>query len=240
MKQLLYLSLKSPCPYTTSSKIQESWVHRFLLNKQYPDTYIKPPALLLVAQFYPTYTCGRRENNSICPSDIKYLETNPTAIFIKTLRGGQITFHGPGQIVGYPILDLKDFKITPKEYVNRLESSIISTCKVFGIAAMRTEHTGFTSVWTSPIRKIASIGIHLRRHITSHGIALNVSTDLSYFKKIIACGLKGKEMTSFEREGVYVPLEIVESCWIKNLANQLGCTINRINPEQIGDILLNQ
>lgn len=110
MKQLLYLSLKSPCLYTTSFKIQESWVHRFLLNKQYPDTYFKPPALLLVAQFYPTYTCGRRENN-ICSSDIKHLETNPTAIFIKTLRGGQITFHGPGQIVGYPILDLKDFKV---------------------------------------------------------------------------------------------------------------------------------
>ncbi|KTW28910.1 lipoyl(octanoyl) transferase [Pneumocystis carinii B80] len=237
MKQLLYLSLKSPCSYRSSLKIQESWVYRFLLNKQYPDTYVKPPGLLVVGQFYPTYTCGRRDNNNICESDIKYLETNPTAVFIKTLRGGQITFHGPGQIVGYPILDLKDFKITPKEYVNRLESSIISTCETFGIAAMRTEHIG---VWTSPIRKVASIGIHLRRHITSHGIALNVSTDLSYFKKIIACGLKGKEMTSFEREGVYVPLEIVQSCWVEKLADQLGCTINRINSEQVDDILSNQ
>ncbi|KAG4301892.1 hypothetical protein PCANB_002142 [Pneumocystis canis] len=234
MRHLLYLPLRSPCTYITASTLQESWVDLFLLNKQYPKTYIKPPALLIVTQFEPTYTCGRREGNRFTTSDIKYLETQPSAVFIKTSRGGQTTFHGPGQIVGYPILDLRDFQMTPKNYINQLESSLIIVCKTFGLTAMRTEHRG---VWVSPTRKIASIGLHLRRHITSHGIALNVSTDLRYFNKIIACGLADKEMTSFERENVHVSLEMVQSCWVKELVRILQCSIEQIDYQQAKIIL---
>ncbi|KAG4301508.1 hypothetical protein PCK1_002221 [Pneumocystis canis] len=234
MRHLLYLPLRSPCTYKSVSILQESWVNLFLLNKKNPEIYKKPPALLLVTQFEPTYTCGRRESNHFTLSDIQFLETQSSAVFVKTSRGGQTTFHGPGQIVGYLILDLGDFQITPKHYVYQLESSLLAVCKTFGLTAIRTEHRG---VWISPTRKIASIGLHLRRHITSHGIALNVSTDLRYFDKIIACGLVDKEMTSFERENVHVPLDIVQSCWVKQLITTLQCTIEQIDDQQANILL---
>jgi lipoyl(octanoyl) transferase len=115
------------------------------------------------------------------------------------MRGGQTTFHGPGQLVAYPIIDLRTHKLTPRDYVCLLEKSLIATCAKYGIKAMTTEHTG---VWTSPDDKIAAIGVHMRRNITSHGIGLNVNTDLWWFDRIVACGLEGKRATSFTREGV--------------------------------------
>lgn len=111
MQRMLYLPLRGPCKYTTAAAIQESWVSLFLAHKQWPETYTKPPALLIVSQFEPTYTCGRRESNRLSEEDVVYLRTNPSAMVVNTLRGGQITFHGPGQIVGYPILDLVDFQV---------------------------------------------------------------------------------------------------------------------------------
>ncbi|KAG5518783.1 hypothetical protein PMAC_002754 [Pneumocystis sp. 'macacae'] len=234
MQRMLYLPLHAPCTYAAAAAIQESWVGLFLAHKQWPETHPKPPALLIVSQFEPTYTCGRRESDRLSKIDAAYLRTNPSAVLVRTLRGGQITFHGPGQIVGYPILDLVDFQMTLKEYVDRLELSVLRTCNTFGLTAILTEHRG---VWISPTKKIASIGLHLRRHITSHGIALNVSTNLNYFNKITACGLENKEMTSFEREGVKVPLEIVQSCWVTHLVNVLQCTVQEINIQEVKSFL---
>lgn len=102
------------------------------------------------------------------------------------------------------------------------------------------QYINVIGVWVSPTRKIASIGLHLRRHITSHGIALNVSTNLSYFNKITACGLKNKEMTSFEREGIKIPLETVQSHWVKQLINVLQCTVQEINIQEVKTFLSNQ
>lgn len=120
----------------------------------------------------------------------------------ETLRGGQITFHGPGQLVVYPILDLKAVKsekwpkgLSAKCFVNVLEEATIKTLKSFGITGFRTANPG---VWVSEEKKIAALGLHLRRNVTSFGVGLNVRTDLRYFGKIVACGLEGKKTTSIK------------------------------------------
>jgi lipoate-protein ligase B len=129
----------------------------------------------------------------------KYLRADGKADFVEAMRGGQTTFHGPGQLVAYPIVDLRTHKLSPRCYVAMLEKSLIATCARYGVKAMTTENTG---VWTSDDDKIAAIGVHMRRNITSHGIGLNVNTDLWWFDRIVACGLEGKRATSFLKQGV--------------------------------------
>jgi len=128
-----------------------------------------------------------------------FLRDEGNAEFFEAMRGGQTTFHGPGQLVAYPIIDLKSHNLTPRSYVCLLEKTVIRTCARYGIEATTTEHPG---VWTSPDHKICALGIHLRRNITSHGIGLNVNTDLRRFHRIVACGLEGKSTTSFEDYGL--------------------------------------
>lgn len=128
-----------------------------------------------------------------------FLRADGRADFVEAMRGGQTTFHGPGQLVAYPIIDLRTHKLTPRTYVCLLEKSLIATCAKYDIKAMTTKHTG---VWTSPDDKIAAIGVHMRRNITSHGVGLNINTDLWWFDRIVACGLEGKRTTSFTKQGV--------------------------------------
>ena len=121
---------------------------------------------------------------------------------IKTNRGGQFTYHGPGQIVCYPIFDLENFFTDIHKYLRTLEFIVVKTLKKFGIVSMGSEdHTG---VWidkgTTNERKICALGIKASRWVTKHGLALNVNTDLSYFDGIIPCGLKGKAVTSMNKE----------------------------------------
>jgi lipoate-protein ligase B len=118
--------------------------------------------------------------------------------FFETDRGGDITYHGPGQIVGYPILDLREWKRDVVAYVRGLEQVLIDSLAEFGMSAGRVQ--GATGVWVEN-RKIAAIGVHLSRWVTSHGFALNVDTDLSYFQLIVPCGLT-KPVTSMHAEGV--------------------------------------
>jgi len=119
-----------------------------------------------------------------------------------TDRGGDITYHGPGQLVGYPILDLREWKRDVGAYVRAIEQVIIDTLADYGIAAGRIP--GLTGVWVEE-RKIAAIGVHISRWVTSHGFALNVSTDLSYFQYIVPCGLT-RPVTSMERLGARATL----------------------------------
>lgn len=125
--------------------------------------------------------------------------------FYPTDRGGDITYHGPGQLVGYPILDLRDWKRDVGAYVRAVEQSIIDTLADYGIAAGRIPK--LTGVWVED-RKIAAIGVHLSRWVTSHGFALNVSTDLSYFQYIVPCGLT-RPVTSMAALGVRADLDEV-------------------------------
>jgi lipoyl(octanoyl) transferase len=121
---------------------------------------------------------------------IDYFETN---------RGGDVTYHGPGQLVGYPILDLREWRRDVHAYFHGVEQALIDALAVFGIGAERIPQRGFEGVWVKG-EKIAAIGIHISRWITSHGFALNIDTDLSYFKYIVPCGLT-KTVTSLRRLG---------------------------------------
>jgi len=123
--------------------------------------------------------------------------------FFRTTRGGDITYHGPGQIVGYPILDLEQLKLSVKAYSEALEETIIQAISMFGLKGGRIP--GMTGVWLDEkhpykARKICAIGIKVSRYITMHGFAFNVNTDLRYFDLIIPCGINGKSVTSVQKE----------------------------------------
>ena len=114
-------------------------------------------------------------------------------------RGGDVTFHGPGQLVGYPILDLSGYRQDLHWYLRTLEQALIAALAELGVLAER--RAGYTGVWTRRgERKIASIGVHVKQWVTWHGFALNVTTDLSHFERIVPCGIPGVVMTSVERE----------------------------------------
>jgi lipoyl(octanoyl) transferase len=157
---------------------------------------------LLFVEHLPVYTLGKsgKEKNLLINEEELL---NRGIQFFKTNRGGDITFHGRGQIVGYPILDLEKFGTDIGKYLRNLEEVIILSLKEFGIEAGRS--AGETGVWIEPgiigrARKICAMGVRCSRWITMHGFALNVNTDLSYFESIIPCGIQDKQVTSMATE----------------------------------------
>ncbi|MSV34416.1 MAG: lipoyl(octanoyl) transferase LipB [Bryobacterales bacterium] len=154
------------------------------------------PDQLLIVEHPHVVTMGRNghEENLLARPE---LLARAGIAFHHTDRGGDVTYHGPGQIVGYPILDLKEWKRDVTAYVRALEQILIDVLAEFGIAAGR--EPGATGVWTSR-GKIAAIGVHISRWVTSHGFALNLDTDLSYFQYIVPCGLT-KPVTSLRALG---------------------------------------
>ncbi len=142
------------------------------------------------------YTLGRSTDRSDLRLDERRLGTRGAAVE-STDRGGQVTYHGPGQLVGYPILDLNPDRRDIRRYVADLEQVLVRTLAEYGVEARGRTRQPWTGVWVGE-RKIASIGVHLSRWITTHGFALNVSTDLSFFRDIVPCGLPDVEMTSIE------------------------------------------
>jgi len=167
------------------------------------------------------YTLGRsgdEDNLLIDKNFIKKENLN----FYKINRGGDITYHGPGQIVIYPILDLENFFTDIHKYLRLLEESVILTLKELKIKAVRVD--GLTGVWVnqgsgSP-KKICAMGVKTSRWVTMHGLALNVNTDLKYFKNIIPCGIQGKDVTSIDKEINYkISSDDVEKLLIKNLSD---------------------
>src|SRR3954447_26859734 len=139
--------------------------------------------------------------------------------YFPTNRGGDVTYHGPGQLVGYPILDLRDWKRDVGAYVRALEQSIIDTVAEYGIEAGRIPK--LTGVWVGE-RKIAAIGVHISRWVTSHGFALNVHTDLTYFQYIVPCGLT-KPVTSMAQLGVRATVEEVGERLAANFSRIFEC-----------------
>jgi lipoate-protein ligase B len=169
--------------------LQRALVDRRLADRSQPD-------LLLLVEHEPVVTLGRGTRPSSLPVSPPALERRGLDVF-EVERGGDVTWHGPGQLVGYPILDLEPLRADLHWYLRRLEASLVNALGGLGIEAGVRE--GLTGVWTNG-RKIASIGIHVRRWVTYHGFALNVTTDPASFDAIVPCGIHGVEMTSVARE----------------------------------------
>lgn len=162
-------------------QIQESLRNKVLKNNT--DNY------LILVEHDHVYTLGKNANsNNIL---------NNTCEIIQTQRGGDVTYHGPGQLVAYPIINLKKKKIGVKNYISMIEKLISNILIDYNLEPqILKEETG---VWVQD-KKIASIGIHVTRGVTMHGLAINVNTDLSYFDNIISCGIQGVKMTSLDKE----------------------------------------
>jgi lipoate-protein ligase B len=188
--------------YKDTLKIQQDLREQIALNKS-DDS-------LIIVEHDHVYTLGKNANpNNILNVNCKVVQTD---------RGGDVTYHGPGQLVIYPIFNLKKKNIGVKSYVQKIEKIIQLTLDDFNIDS----HVPFkeTGVWTNN-KKIASIGIHVSRGVTMHGLAINVTTDLSYFDHIISCGIQGVEMTSIEKElGKKIPMNDIKTAVVKYFNQQ--------------------
>jgi len=200
-------------PYGEALRLQEQ-----VLNSVAEGT---APEALLLLEHPPVYTLGRsssaEEHLLVSEQDLA-----SRAQVFRVGRGGDVTFHGPGQLVGYPVMDLRVRGRDVHAYVRRLEDVLVATLTDFGVRAGRIP--GLTGVWVGS-EKIASIGVQVRRSITMHGFALNVSTDLSYFSAIIPCGIQGCRMTSLSRVlGRAVELDQVADALLPHFARVFGVT----------------
>ena len=171
-------------------------------NRKSPDQEKATPNYLLFCEHPHVYTLGKHGSEENLLANMLEL-SNKQATYYKINRGGDITYHGPGQIVGYPILDLDNFSPDIHQYVYNLEEAIIKTINEYGLKGERLE--GASGVWLDPAvparaRKICAIGIRSSRWVTMHGFAFNVNTDLSYFDLINPCGFTDKKATSMEKE----------------------------------------
>ena len=155
-----------------------------------------PQDVLLLVEHPPVVTLGRSSKEKHLVASVEFLAQRGVELF-DVERGGDVTFHGPGQLVGYPIISLRRHRQDLHWYLRQVEETLIRTVARWNLAADR--NPGLTGVWTNG-RKIASIGVHARDWVTWHGFALNVTTDLAYFELIVPCGIDGVVMTSMARE----------------------------------------
>ena len=209
--------------YKDAWDYQENLFEEIVLAKQ-QNREIKAndltPNYLIFCEHPHVYTIGKsgKETNLLINEEML---TRRGASLYKINRGGDITYHGPGQLVGYPILDLDNFSLSIKSYIDKLEEVIIRTLKRYGINSTRSE--GATGVWLevdNPIkaRKICAIGVRTSHWVSMHGFAFNINTDLSYFEHIIPCGIQGKSVTSLQKElGKEVDMNEVQNFVLEEL-----------------------
>ena len=207
---------------------KEAWEYQEKIFQEILDIKIRnrreeredaTPNYFILVEHPHVYTLGKSGDLSNLLLSEKQLEAK-NATFYKINRGGDITYHGPGQIVGYPILDLENFFTDIHQYLRFLEEAIILTLQEYGLQSGRSD--GETGVWlgvgTPFARKICAMGVRASRWVTMHGFALNVNVDLGYFDHIIPCGIKGKAVTSLQIElGIeFVDEEIVKQKIVKH------------------------
>ncbi|CAH1781350.1 unnamed protein product [Owenia fusiformis] len=225
-------------PYGTTLKIQNELVQRHLetreqsvsatmgkssefqqqlkLKNEHDEILDK----LILVEHEPVYTIGKRTKEYTI-EERQRLEALG-ADFYKTNRGGLITYHGPGQLVAYPILNLANYKRSINWYMCTLTKTIIGTCRQFNIEASSSSDVG---VWVGN-NKICAMGVHASRFITMHGIALNCNTDMTWFNHIVPCGLVGKGVTSISQElNQNVTIEDAEGPFLKSFSDSFKCEI---------------
>lgn len=178
--------------YSEGLKMQESYREKVKCGA---------PGYLIMLEHYPVITNGRFAGDGNFSATQKLIEEMGVEVH-KTDRGGDLTYHGPGQLVAYPIIPLRRCKLRPRDYIYMLEEALIKTLATYGIDSQRKP--GYPGVWVEESSaavsaKIASIGVSVKNGITSHGCALNVNTDLSYFSLIVPCGISGVEITSISK-----------------------------------------
>lgn len=181
------------------------------------------PGVLLLLQHPHVYTLGRRGRDTDVLASSDALRKLDVDVYHSD-RGGEVTYHGPGQLVGYPILDLRAAGLGPLKYVRALESVIVSTLAELGIPATTEEKP--TGVWVGDA-KIAAIGVRVSRRTTMHGFALNVNPDLSYFDHIVPCGIPGADVTSISEQGVELDVSDAISILAAHFAHVLNYSFVR-------------
>ena len=216
---------------------KETWEYQEVLFKEIVDlkiqnrregSIIETPNYLVFVEHPHVYTLGKSGDLSNLLLSEKQLEAKG-ATFYKINRGGDITYHGPGQIVGYPILDLENFFTDIHKYLRFLEEAVILTLAEYGLQSGRSE--GETGVWldagTPFARKICAMGVRASRWVTMHGFALNVNVDLGYFDNIIPCGIQGKAVASLnvELRVQKVDEQEVKQKIVKHLQTLFGATV---------------
>ncbi len=194
------------------------------------------PDILFLLEHPNTYTLGKTADHNNLVGSEEYLTSNEISVY-DIDRGGDITYHGPGQIVGYPIISLNDWKKDTHKYLRALEETIIQTCSEYGITGSREPK--YTGVWVED-RKIAAIGIKVSRWITMHGFAFNVNTDLSFFSGIIPCGITDKDVTSIKREiKRKADIDEIKTSLIKNFTKIFEYTnVSQVTREEIFSVNL--
>ena len=210
--------------YSQAWELQRTLFDRLLRSKEAGEP---GEQTLLLVEHPHVYTLGKSGHESNLLVNEDFLRSIG-ATYFHTDRGGDITYHGLGQLVGYPILDLEQEGLSLRDYIWHLEESIIRTVAEYGISADRLD--GATGVWIDPLgaraRKICAIGVKASRYVTMHGFALNVTTDLRYFSYINPCGFTDKGVTSIEREtGLKPTLEEVARRFAVHFGEQMGCTL---------------
>ncbi len=207
--------------------LQQALIHA---KRSGGENYCPDNHYFALCEHFPVYTLGRSGKESNLLADLGEL-AHIEAEFVKINRGGDITYHGPGQIVGYPILDLEFFFRDVHRYIRNIEEVIILTLEEYNLEAIRMQ--GYTGVWLPqtdylPFRKICAIGVHISRWVTLHGFALNVNTDLSYFNHIIPCGIQdeNKIVTSLSVElGREISMKEVQTKLIANFGEVFECNM---------------
>ena len=198
------------------------------LNNREKKIKDNTPNYLLFVEHKHVYTLGNSGDSANLLFNNDLLKEKGID-FYKTNRGGDITYHGPGQLVCYPIMDMENFYTDINKYLRDLESIIIDTLNFFGIKA--SSNSVDTGVWldvgNSNERKICAMGIKVSRWVTMHGLALNVNTDLSYFEGIIPCGINNKGVTSMSNElNIIVEIDLVQKILIENFSKKFNAIID--------------
>lgn len=206
--------------YDDGLKLQERAVERLRSGEG--------PEQLLLLEHPHVFTLGRGADSSNILADQQQLQSNSVEVH-ETGRGGDVTYHGPGQLVGYPIINLKPDRCDVHRYVRDIEEVLIRTIAEFGVVGTRV--AGLTGVWVGT-NKIGAIGVRIARWITSHGFALNVNTDLSYFEMIVPCGITDRGVTSLSRlVGLNIDTREVAQTTALNFGRVFGREMDALSDE---------